>query len=334
MDKPGEPRDATDKGRPAENAAARQAAEGSTRTVERAEPRSRHQYAANMRAEDATHDGGRQPDGARNRDNGKDGGAALHPSKDDKHAREQRNSPDREHPSRGTSSDRRPDQAAIKDQPVGDSRARTPELAEPRSRHEYARAARAEGARGDAGESGDAGRAGQPYASPEEHKGQPESASDQRPAQQDRQRAQDLYQDWLKEQSAGRERGSNIVGDKPDRSPGDISDLPPTGEQLLTIEKEDASRAEKFGRELTKDYGDVIDTVSKNVTSIEQILARPQPTGHPEIAVPAGSQTRLDTPQHGTLDPSAIAEMGLVTGIVLFRAGQWVRQKITQRRGG
>jgi hypothetical protein len=70
------------------------------------------------------------------------------------------------------------------------------------------------------------------------------------PAAEGQERLHQLYQDYLKEQRSGRDQGMNVVGDKPSRSPGDTSNLPPTGEKLLETEDDSASHLEKLRQKI------------------------------------------------------------------------------------
>ena len=159
------------------------------------------------------------------------------------------------------------------------------------------------------------------------------SATDWPPPQADRDRWHAMYQEFLQDATAGRDQGVNVVGDKPDRSPGDTSDLPPTGEQLVNMEKEGASRFDKFRNELNKDFGDISDVVKQKAETAQQLLERPPPIGHPEVAVPAGPQIRPETPAHAIPDVGTVADIGLVLGVVGIQTGRWIRHKLAERQG-
>jgi hypothetical protein len=159
------------------------------------------------------------------------------------------------------------------------------------------------------------------------------SSTDRPPPQADRDRWHAMYQEFLQDTTAGRDQGVNIVGDKPDRSPGDTSDLPPSGEQLLHMEKEEASRFDKFRNELNRDFGDISDVVKQKAETAQQILERPPPIGHPEVAVPAGPQIRPETQAHAIPDVGTVADIGLVLGVVGIQTGRWIRHKLAERQG-
>jgi hypothetical protein len=164
----------------------------------------------------------------------------------------------------------------------------------------------------------------------------PDPAATDEPTPEERQRLHEAYQDYLKEygpeSGSGWEQGANRVGDKPDRSPGDTSDLPPTGEQLLHMEDPDASRLEKLGNKIYEEFDDITDTAEKTADRVQQLLDRPSPTGHPEVQVPTRPYIAPTLEQHATPDAGSIAELGIVLGVVGSRAYQALRDKVTQRR--
>ena len=158
------------------------------------------------------------------------------------------------------------------------------------------------------------------------------------PPQADRDRARALYrEDFGGKTTAdsagpGRDRGTNVVGDKPAKSPGDTSGLPPTGADLLEMEDKDESRADKFRKKFYGEFDDVIDSAKDQVETVKDLLERPSPTGHPEVPVNSGPVFGPEIPQHATVDPSSITEMGMVLGVIGFQAGRWIHHKIEALR--
>jgi hypothetical protein len=126
----------------------------------------------------------------------------------------------------------------------------------------------------------------------------------------------------------GRDRGTNVVGDKPDKSPGDTSDLPPTGADLLDMEGKDGSRADKFRNRFYGELEDVIDSTKNQVETVNDLLARPSPTGHPEVPFNSGPAFGPEIPQHASVDPSSITEMCMVLGVIGFQAARWIHHKV------
>jgi hypothetical protein len=158
----------------------------------------------------------------------------------------------------------------------------------------------------------------------------PDDAYSWPPPQADRDRARALYREdfgVLAGAGSGRDRGVNTVGDRPDRSPGDTSDLPPTGAELLEAENEEDSRGDRFIRKVEREIGDVIDQAKSQVETVNDLLVRP-PTGHPEVAVNSGPVLGPEAVQHSAVDPSATAELGMVLGVIGFQAVRWLHHKV------
>ncbi|MDQ2875856.1 MAG: hypothetical protein M3Y33_14125, partial [Actinomycetota bacterium] len=119
------------------------------------------------------------------------------------------------------------------------------------------------------------------------------------------------------ETGAGWARGVNVVGARPDRSPGDSSISPPTGEKLVAMEKEDISRADKFRRAINREFGDVDDGAKGMAGMIQNWLSLPPPPTHPAAGPPGGSRDAADIPHHGSPSPGAVIETGLVVAVVV-----------------
>jgi hypothetical protein len=100
--------------------------------------------------------------------------------------------------------------------------------------------------------------------------------------------ALDLYTDGTRWAPGDRVDGANVAGDKPDRSPGDTSDLPPSGEQLLAMDSDKASRAERMRREGYRQADGVLDIASKWTEVGHDLLARQPPAGHAEVSTRPG----------------------------------------------
>jgi hypothetical protein len=142
-----------------------------------------------------------------------------------------------------------------------------------------------------------------------------------------------MYQDYLKDATTGRDKGVNVVGDQADRSPEDTSDLTPAGEQLANMEKDGASRFDKFRSELNKDFGDISDVVSEKAETVQQLLERPRPSSHPEVRVPTGPQIGPETPAHSIPDAGTVADIGLVLGVLTIQTVHWLRHKLDEVKG-
>lgn len=192
------------------------------------------------------------------------------------------------------------------------------ELPEPRTRQEVA-----EEARSGAG----------PLAHPGSDTQQHERYTGDWPSPEERARLHDAYLGWRNEiTSSGREQGTNVIGEKPGRSPGDRSDLPPTGEQIVEMEDPKASRAERARKEFLSEenLGDAFDATDEWAKTGQDLFTRP-PTGQ-HIEVPAQGPEITAVPQ-GEIDPGSAATAGLVLGILGAEFFRWGKHKVEHMRG-
>jgi hypothetical protein len=113
-----------------------------------------------------------------------------------------------------------------------------------------------------------------------------------------------------------REEGEEIVGQKPDRSPGDIRDQPPSGDELLETAADDISRADRLRRELYRHSDEAQDAIEKNSNLVHDVFARPPASGH-EIS-PVNTPYVSQPPQY-SVDAGAVATAALALGILLDR---------------
>jgi hypothetical protein len=183
-----------------------------------------------------------------------------------------------------------------------------------------------------------------PGADPSAHPGsdvqQHERDTGDWPSPEERAQLHQTYLDWRNEittgpdQSTGWDQGANVVGDKPDKSPGDRSDLPPSGEELLHAENDDASRLERLGNKIYEEFGDIADVAEKASNRAQEIFDHRPPAGHPEVRIPAQPYVAPTAEQHETPDAGNIAQLGLVLGVIGFRTYQSLRRKLTERKGG
>jgi hypothetical protein len=123
-----------------------------------------------------------------------------------------------------------------------------------------------------------------------------------------------------------------VIGDEPDRSPGDTSDLPPSGEELVETADEDAPRTEKFRHQLYEAMEDIDDSLTDVAPTAQQILDQPPPTGHPGVMVDVPHLGPEFTP---IATPSVVGmvELALVAGVIAERAVHWGRDKMTHNAG-
>jgi hypothetical protein len=143
------------------------------------------------------------------------------------------------------------------------------------------------------------------------------------PTPEERAQLHETYLDWRKDVEAGRERGTNLIGDKPDRSPDDRSDLPPAGEELLSMEgSEKRSRLDGLRQEWERD--EVLDglheEIEQDATTVQNILQARPPEGHPVQVVPDVPQISPVNP--AGLDAGTMAGAGLMVGVMLVELGR------------
>jgi hypothetical protein len=146
----------------------------------------------------------------------------------------------------------------------------------------------------------------------DEHQGEQAAAGDGHPVShyhgEFKGQALDLYTDGTRWAPGERAEGQNVVGEKPDRSPGDTSDLPPSGEQLLTMDSDKASRAERMRREGYRQADGVLDTASKWTEIGSELLTRQPPAGHAEVS----TSPQISAAPHEGLNPGDTASALLV----------------------
>jgi hypothetical protein len=143
-----------------------------------------------------------------------------------------------------------------------------------------------------------------------------------------------MYQDYLQETGSGWEQGVSVVGGKPGRSPGDISDLPPPGEDLPEMDSEKLSRLEKFRKETYDEIDDILDVSEKGGETIKNLFDRPPMGSHTEV--PAGHPS-IDQPAAPGVDGGHLVVVGLMLGIVgveAVRAARNAAEKWKERGHG
>jgi hypothetical protein len=127
----------------------------------------------------------------------------------------------------------------------------------------------------------------------------------------------DLYTDGTRWATGERVDGENVVGEKPDRSPGDTSDLPPSGEELAeTAGDGESSRLERLRRELYRHSDDAQDALEKNANLVHDVFSRP-PTSSLEVS-PVHRPYISEMPHYGA-DAGSVATAAFVLGVVIDR---------------
>jgi len=149
------------------------------------------------------------------------------------------------------------------------------------------------------------------------------------PSAEERAQLHEMYQDYLKENGSGWDQGANVVGDKPGRSPGDISDGPPPGEDLPEMDSEKLSRLEKFRKETYDEIDDILDVSEKGGETIKDLFDRPPMGSHTEV--PAGHPA-IDQPAAPGVDGGHLVVAGLMLGIVGVEAVRAVKNAVEKWR--
>jgi len=153
--------------------------------------------------------------------------------------------------------------------------------------------------------------------------------------QADRDRVRVLYAEDFGPQPAttGRDRGIDVVGEKPVKSPGDTSDLPPSGEELVETADEDESSAEKFRKKFYEGIDDLSEGATPMVNAAREYLEQPPPTGHPAVVADTHAYYTPESPTNATPGVGDIIELTLVAGVLAERTIHWGRRIIADKIG-
>jgi hypothetical protein len=170
----------------------------------------------------------------------------------------------------------------------------------------------------------------------------PDSATDaepdDEPSPEDRERLHALYQDYLKEQQSvqdpGRAQGSDIVSDKPDKSPGDTSDLPPTGQELVDMESSKDSRFDALLHEAEKEENldGLHDALEDSGNTVEKLLTARPPEMHAEQPVPVAPYYAPSVPDHA-IDGGSTVSAIMTAGIVTVHLVRWMKDRLEPKEG-
>ncbi len=144
----------------------------------------------------------------------------------------------------------------------------------------------------------------------------------------------DLYTDGTRWAPGDRMPGENVVGQKPDESPADTSDLPPSGEQLLDMEDDKLSRFEALRRETEKEENldGLHSEVEQDANTIQKWLQDRPPAGRADQPVPASPQLS-PAAHHYEVDAGNVAAMGLMLGVLSVEAIRWGHRRLDTLRG-
>jgi hypothetical protein len=160
------------------------------------------------------------------------------------------------------------------------------------------------------------------------------------PPRGDQDRARKLYSEYVADMAeadskGGRDQGASAIGPKPDRSPGDISDLPPPGDKLAEMESSKKSRFEGLLQEAEKEENldDLHDAIEEDANTIQGWLSARPPEGHAEQPVPTSSPYIAPwAPDHG-IEAGSAASAVMVAGILTIHMVRWIDDKLRHRKG-
>lgn len=126
-----------------------------------------------------------------------------------------------------------------------------------------------------------------------------------------------------------REQGRNIIGAKPERSPGDTADLPPTGEQLLEPDDGELPRPERLGRAIDRGFDGIKDSATNLATTMQELWDTPGTGGHAaSIAIPKGPE--VNPVPFQSPDVGSIVELGVVAGVLAWHAYHRTRDAVSE----
>jgi hypothetical protein len=152
-----------------------------------------------------------------------------------------------------------------------------------------------------------------------------EEASPDWPSAEERAQLHETYLDWRKDIDAGRERGTDIVGDKPDRSPDDRSDLPPTGEELLDMDSDSMSRFERLRHEVYKEADDIQDVAEKTGNRALELFSRPPTETYMAVA---GDHAEMSAPALPGVEGGQVVVAGLMIGMLGYELFRGVKNRV------
>jgi hypothetical protein len=155
--------------------------------------------------------------------------------------------------------------------------------------------------------------------------------ADRWPTPEERAYLHETYLDWRQEVSAGREQGTNLVGDKPDRSPDDRSDLPPTGEELIDMESDSMSRFDRLRNHIYKQADDITDVAEKTGNRALELWERPPTETHAEIPI---GHPEITNPAPPALDGGQLVLASLTVGMLGYELLRAVKNRVDTWKGG
>jgi hypothetical protein len=160
------------------------------------------------------------------------------------------------------------------------------------------------------------------------------------PPKADQDEVRQLYREYLAEatsrdRQSGRDQGTNVIGSTPDQSPGELSGLPPPGDELAEIETNRKSRISGLLDEAEKEENldGLRDAVEENTSSVQKWLSARPPEGHAAQNVPTHHPYITPwVPEHG-IEGADAASAILVAGILTAHMIRWANGRMRHREG-
>jgi hypothetical protein len=98
------------------------------------------------------------------------------------------------------------------------------------------------------------------------------------------------------------------------------------------MEDDKKPRSEKIRDKFFGELGDLTDATKEEAGTLRNLMERPPPTGHPEVAVNAGPMIGPEVQQHVPVDVGSMVELVMCLGVIGVQFGRWVHHKAEARR--
>jgi hypothetical protein len=159
------------------------------------------------------------------------------------------------------------------------------------------------------------------------------------PPSADQDEVRQLYREYLVDmaragRAKGRDQGTNTVGPRPDRSPGEVSGLPPSGDELIELKMSRKARFAGLLEEAEKEenLGDLHDAVEEDANTVQRWLSARPPEGHAEQPVPAHHPYVTPWAPEDGIEAGSAASALMVTVILTAHMARWIDEKLRHWR--
>jgi hypothetical protein len=112
-----------------------------------------------------------------------------------------------------------------------------------------------------------------------------------------------------------------VLGIKPDGSPD---------EGMLETENDADSRIDRLERTVCREVHDATDALKEQVATVQNLMERPPPAGHPEAAVNSRPAIGPEVPQHATVDAGSAAELSMVMAVIGIKGVSWAHHRMKE----